>query len=35
MPAALFARAFGFTRKEFFDLGTSRTEVEAVPTVKF
>jgi len=26
---------FGFTRKEFFDLGASRTEVEAVPTVKF
>jgi FtsH-binding integral membrane protein len=23
---------FGFTRKEFFDLGASRTEVEAVPT---
>ncbi len=35
MPAALFAGMFGFTRKEFFDLGASRTEVEAVPTVKF
>src|SRR3989440_6211601 len=35
MPAALFAGAFGFTRKEFFDLGASRTEVEQVPTVKF
>ena len=34
-PAALFAGMFGFTRKEFFDLGASRTEVEAVPTVKF
>jgi LemA protein len=35
LPAALFAGMFGFTRKEFFDLGASRTEVEAVPTVKF
>ena len=35
MPAALFAGMFGFTRKEFFDLGASRTEVEKVPTVKF
>ena len=35
MPAALFAGMFGFTRKDFFDLGASRTEVEQVPTVKF
>ena len=35
MPAALFAGMFGFTRKEFFDLGASRTEVEAAPAVKF
>ena len=35
MPAALFAGTFGFTAKEFFDLGASRTEVEKVPTVKF
>jgi LemA protein len=35
MPAALFAGMFGFTRKEFFDLGASRTEVEATPQVKF
>src|SRR6186713_143557 len=35
MPAALFAGMFGFTKKDFFDLGASRTEVEAVPTVKF
>jgi len=35
MPAALFAGTFGFTGKEFFDLGATRTEVEAVPTVKF
>jgi LemA protein len=35
MPAVLFAGMFGFTRKDFFDLGTSRTEVEAAPSVKF
>jgi LemA protein len=35
MPVALFAGTFGFTRKDFFDLGATRTEVEAVPTVKF
>ena len=35
LPAALFAGMFGFTKKEFFDLGATRTEVEAVPTVKF
>src|SRR5512136_2476719 len=35
MPAALFAGMFGFTRKDFFDLGTSRTEVETAPQVKF
>src|ERR1043166_7815445 len=35
MPAALFAGMFGFTRQEFFDLGTSRAEVEAAPAVKF
>ena len=35
MPAALFAGTFGFTRKDFFDLGASRTEVEAAPSVKF
>src|SRR3954449_4597959 len=35
MPAALFAGTFGFTRKEFFDLGATRSEVEAAPTVKF
>ena len=35
MPAALFAGTFGFTKKEFFDLGASRTEVETVPTVNF
>jgi LemA protein len=35
LPAALFAASFGFTRKEFFDLGETRTQVEQVPTVKF
>jgi LemA protein len=35
MPAALFAGMFGFTRKEFFDLGASRAEIEAAPSVKF
>ena len=35
MPAALFAGMFGFTHKDFFDLGAARTEVEAAPTVKF
>ena len=35
MPAALFAGMFGFTRKDFFDLGATRAEVEAVPQVKF
>ena len=34
-PAALFAGMFGFTRKDFFDLGATRAEVEAVPQVKF
>uniref|UniRef100_UPI00352A8DDA LemA family protein n=1 Tax=Tardiphaga sp. TaxID=1926292 RepID=UPI00352A8DDA len=35
MPAALFAGTFGFHPKEFFDLGETRKEVEAVPQVKF
>jgi len=35
MPAALFAGMFGFTRKDFFDLGASRAEVEVAPSVKF
>jgi LemA protein len=35
MPAALFAGPLGFTRKDFFDLGATRTEVEAAPSVKF
>jgi LemA protein len=35
MPAALFAGALGFGRKDFFDLGASRAEVEQAPSVKF
>lgn len=35
LPAALFAGAFGFTPKEFFDLGASRPTVEQTPQVKF
>ncbi len=35
LPAALFAASFGFTPKEFFDLGETRTQVEQVPQVKF
>jgi LemA protein len=35
MPAALFAGMLGFSRKEFFDLGSNRAEVEAAPSVKF
>src|SRR5215831_6068179 len=34
-PAALFAGMLGFTRKDFFDLGASRADVEAAPAVKF
>jgi LemA protein len=35
LPAALFAASLGFRRKEFFDLGETRTQVEQVPSVKF
>lgn len=34
-PAALFARSFGFSEQQFFDLGQSRIQVEQVPQVKF
>ena len=34
-PASLIAGPFGFTRREFFDLGASRGEVEQTPQVKF
>jgi len=35
MPAALFAASLGFTRKEFFDLGETRGQLEQAPNVKF
>jgi len=35
LPAALFAGALGFTKKDFFDLGESRAQVEQAPSVKF
>jgi LemA protein len=34
-PAALFASAFGFAPKEFFDLGDDRKTVGEAPQVKF
>jgi len=34
-PAALFAGALGFRHREFFDLGETRTALEAPPAVKF
>ncbi len=34
-PAALFATSFGFTRREFFDLGEARGQIEQTPQVKF
>ena len=34
-PAAVIAGPFGFTRREFFDLGETRGQVEQVPQVKF
>jgi LemA protein len=34
-PAALFASAFGFTQKEFFDLAEERKALEQAPQVKF
>ena len=35
LPAALFAGALGFTKKEFFDLGEQRGQLEQAPSVKF
>jgi len=35
MPAALFAGTFGFTKKDFFDLGEQRGQLEQAPSVKF
>jgi len=34
-PAALFAGMFGFTARQFFDLGDERATVKEVPQVKF
>ena len=34
-PAALFAGAFGFTPKAFFDLGEERKQLSEAPAVKF
>ena len=34
-PAALFASTFGFTHKEFFDVGEARPQLEQAPQVKF
>jgi len=35
LPAALFAGTLGFTRKDFFDLGEQRGQLEQAPSVKF
>jgi LemA protein len=34
-PAALFASAFGFTQREFFDVGGERAQLDQAPSVKF
>jgi LemA protein len=34
-PAALFAGAFGFSQKDYFDLGDDRKTVAEAPQVKF
>ncbi len=34
-PAVLFAAMFGFTQREFFDLGEQRAQLEQAPSVKF
>jgi LemA protein len=35
LPAALFAGSLGFRRKDFFDLGEARGQLEQTPSVKF
>jgi LemA protein len=35
LPAALFAGALGFHRRDFFDLGETRPQLEQAPSVKF
>jgi LemA protein len=34
-PAALFAASFGFTQRDFFDVGADRGQLEQAPSVKF
>ena len=34
-PAVMFAASFGFSEKEFFDLGEDRATIAAVPKVEF
>ena len=34
-PASLFAGVFGFSQREFFDLGESRAQLVQAPSVKF
>jgi LemA protein len=34
-PAVLFAAMFGFTQREFFDVGDQRAQLEQAPSVKF
>jgi LemA protein len=34
-PAVLFAAVFGFTQREFFDVGDQRAQLEQAPSVKF
>ncbi len=34
-PAALFAASFGFSQRDFFDLGETRSQLEQAPQVKF
>jgi len=34
-PAALFAASFGFTQRDFFDVGAERAQLEQAPSVKF
>ncbi|MCL2636192.1 MAG: LemA family protein [Betaproteobacteria bacterium] len=35
VPAVWFAASFGFTRKNFYDLGEQRVSLEEAPSVKF
>ena len=35
MPAAMFAGMFGFTQRQFFDVGDDRAQLEQAPSVKF